>query len=70
MLLPRRWLEEPRGPIYALPDTRTKEQLKRDGDYTPARWRKLKVERGWELRRHGQRKPRKWRENRRRGGSA
>ena len=38
-------------------DQRSKEELKRDGDYTPEYWRKLKAERGWTTEKHGQRKP-------------
>lgn len=44
-------------------DTRSKEQLKRDGEYTPQYWRKLKAQRGWSLEAHGQNRPPKWRES-------
>jgi hypothetical protein len=43
-------------------DIRTKEELKRDGDYTPVYWQKLKEERGWLTTRHGQKAPKKHRE--------
>lgn len=45
-------------------DERSKEQLKRDGDYTPDYWRKLKQERGWSTEKHGQKPPRKGRTDR------
>jgi hypothetical protein len=44
-------------------DNRSKEELKRDGDYTPAYWQTLKEERGWTKKRHGQPHPRKRRES-------
>jgi hypothetical protein len=44
-------------------DTRTKEQLKADGDYTPRYWQQLKTERGWSTTPHGQRNPSKRRQS-------
>lgn len=44
-------------------DDRSKEQLKRDGDYTPEYWQRLKRERGWSTEAHGQGSPRKWRQS-------
>jgi hypothetical protein len=45
------------------PDNRSKVELKRDGDYTPAYWRYLKQLRGWDLPARRARRMPKRREN-------
>lgn len=47
--------------MVRIQDTRSKEQLKADGDYTPEYWRRLLAERGVEP--HGQRHPKKHRQS-------